>query len=285
MKIALRAVFGVFIYMASVSLYADQYGKCGNDITSVNMACDKETLLYIVPQGAMYAERMGNPGDLAAHLCPNKPYPLMSAEIIGASSRPKEIKKGRNCTQLKRVTAKAWVGDPLCLDPDFEEDSKPDWDGEFFVCDTNVLIQVGSKYLFIYSNLGENFFELEDGLDENRAEPQNVGGIIGFVSFMVSSVADVSSVVKIIRSQRENIAILNEALEYMPSRGVSVSCQVRPHSYENDEGFDAYVSVTAMYSGKVTEVISLNIVEGVSHGKARSALDISHCKEITFIGY
>lgn len=285
MKVALRAVFGLFIYMGSVSLYADQYGRCGADITSANTTCDKGALLYVVPQGAMYAEGMGNPGDLAAHLCPNKPYPLMSAEIIGTSSRPKEIKKGRNCNPLKRVTAQAWVGDPLCLDPDLEDDSKPDWEGEFYVCETNGSINVGSKYLFIYSNLGEVFFELEAG-DDKRAKVQSAGGgIIGFVSFRVTSVAGVAPVVKIIRSQEENLEILNKALEFMPSRGVSVSCLVRPHSYENDEGFDAYVSVTAMYSGVATEVVSLNIIEGVTHGKARSSLDIAHCKEITFIGY
>ncbi len=286
MNIAIRAVFGLLIYMGSVSLYANQYKKCGDDITSAKLNCDKGKLLYVVPQGAMYAERIDNPRDLADHLCPNKRYPLMSAEIIGKLSRPKEIKKDQNCIKLKRVTAKAWVGDPHCIDPNFEEYSKPDWEGVFFACNTNVSIKIGSKYLFIYSNIGEKLVELEASLDENRAEEKNAGGgIKGFVTFMVTSVADVSPVVKIIRSLEENIAILNETLELIPNSIVSVSCQVRPHSYENDEGFDAYISVTAMFSGKDTKVISLNIVEGVSHGKARSALNIARCKEITFIGY
>lgn len=265
--------------------YSKQYQRC-DEPSRPSPLCKPKDLLYTVPKGGIYAKRIHNPRKIPDAWCPNKPYLITRAELVGNLRNNKDIKKDSACQEFKRYTAKIWAGDPYCLDRRFEARTLPDWEGEFYACAENIRTKLGEKYFLVYAMAGDSFDHLDQVIDANRVLNSDTGEKQrGFVSVMITHEEEVAPVVKIIRTKEESLALLARAVHGVAPDALKAECQVRPHNSEKKEKFDAFISVTARKSGRRQHLISMNIIENVSHGLARKALDIEMCKEIHFFGY
>ncbi len=274
-----------FTLIPSEYVYSNLYIHC-DALSDSPSACDSEALLYLVPEGALYANRIHNPRKMPSHWCPNKPYMITRAELKGGLLNTKEVEQGKACRVFKRYTANVWAGDPYCLDPNFEARTKPDWSGIFYACPKNMRATIGEKYFLVYVIVGDAFDYLDQVIDDNRVLNSDSGEMQrGFVSFIITQEEEISPVVKVLHTQDENLDMLRNAIKSVGEDALQVDCRIRPHNYENNEKFDAFVMVSELKFGEWQEILSLNIVENVSHGDARMALDIEQCEEISFFGY
>ncbi len=279
MKVVVTILISLSVLILSDQSYSSRYHRCDDGLSG----CKSKTLLYVVPEGSIYASRIHNPRKIPEHWCPNKPHLITRAELQGDLLNAKEIKKDRSCPKFRRYTAEFWAGDPYCLDATFEERTQPDWVGEFYACTNNVRITRGEKYFFVYGIVGDGFDYLDQIIDDNRFLNDDSGEQQrGFVSFVITHEEDVPPVVRVIRSREDSLAILKKVIRQVGSDTLNIDCQIRPHNGEASEKFDALVSVR---SGSQQGITLVSILENVSHGEARTALDIDACRDITFFGY
>ncbi|MFL0802818.1 MAG: hypothetical protein K6L81_03810 [Agarilytica sp.] len=276
---------GFFTLVLTGYAYSNLYLKC-DEASGLSSACHSGNRLYLIPEGAIYANRIHNPREIPDHWCPNKPYAITRAELKGGLLNAQEVEVGKGCPTLKRYTATIWAGDPYCLDPNFEARTKPDWTGRFYACAKNIRVSLGEKYFLVYAIVGDAFDSLEQVIDDNRILNSDTGEMQqGFVSFMITREEEIPPVVKVSQTKERNLKTLRDAISDERSEMVQVDCRIRPHNYEDNEKFDASVSVSKLISGDWQEVLSLNVLENVSHGEARMALGIEACEEVTFFGY
>ncbi len=283
---ALTSLFICFVAtLLSGVVYSNLYLNC-DELSESHTACESGTLLYLVPEGALYANRIHNPRKIPTHWCPKKPYMITRAELKGQLLNAKEMGTDTACGALKRYTANVWAGDPYCLDPNFERRTKPDWSGSFYACTKNMRAKIGETYFLVYAIVGDAFDYLDQVINDNKVLNSDSGEMQrGFVTFKITQEEAITPVVKVSQTQEENLEMLDNAIQRVGSNALQVDCQIRPHNYENNEKFDAFVMVSKLKSGEWQEVLSLNVLENVSHGDARMALDIEHCQEVSFFGY
>ncbi len=282
--------FGIFftallVFIFTSPSYANRYLSC-DDFANTGSSCNDKDALYVVPEGAIYAHRIHNPRKIPEQWCPNKPYLITRAELNSNLLNAKLIEAGKSCRKFSRYTAKIWAGDPYCLDKNFEKRKDADWIGEFYACDNRVGVKFGEEYFLVYAMIGDVFDKLDQVIDDNQVLNSETGEKQrGFVSFMITHKVDISPVYKVVHTIEENLAIIREAIREAGNVAVQFDCQIRPHDYEKNEKFDALVTVSKTKDGQLDTIVSLNIIENVSHGEARSALDFDECKELRFFGY